>query len=150
MKEGQGHLGNRHNRAWKARNKTELLLACRVDPGPAECRSHWVQASEIPPVVARDYFTFSFVRNPFARVLSAYREVNAELLCNTYYLGTCSRNSSMTQLDFCCCLLLSSFSLSFANPNGLSCIAFCSSSSSLPLSVLSSAKLLCCVFSASL
>ena len=75
MAEGQGHLGNRHSRAWKEVNKTALLLQCRLDPAPLECRSHWVTSSEIPTVVADEYLAFSFVRDPFARVLSAHREV---------------------------------------------------------------------------
>ena len=75
MLEGQGHFGNRHGRSWKVLNKTARLLQCRLDPAPLECRSHWVLSSEIPEAVAREYLTFSFVREPFSRFLSAHREV---------------------------------------------------------------------------
>ena len=78
MLEGQGHFGNRHGKTWKSLNKTALLSQCKVDPAPLECRSHWVLSSEIPDEVASEYLTFSFVRDPFARFLSAHREVGSK------------------------------------------------------------------------
>jgi hypothetical protein len=57
-------------------NISEQLLFCMNSPRLKPCVMHWVKLHEIPDELIANYFIFSFVRDPFPRVSSAFQEVN--------------------------------------------------------------------------
>ena len=70
---------HRHkNRRRTKINETELALNCLLDSRGEACTPRWVPLDAIPDQVAAAYFTFSFVRDPFTRVVSSHREFGAE------------------------------------------------------------------------
>jgi hypothetical protein len=58
-------------------NETENLRRCSRDPTrDVTCTPHWLHLPTLPTEVSDHYFIFSFVRDPFSRVVSAHHEVN--------------------------------------------------------------------------
>ena len=60
-------------------NETSLALQCMENPvvGPV-CSPHWMKVNLVPEEVMENYFVFTFVRDPFTRVVSAHHEVGVD------------------------------------------------------------------------
>jgi len=63
----------------KHMNQTEMLLQCMDAPTSSLCVvPKWISVNTIPEILAETYFTFSFVRDPFTRVVSSHYEFGAQ------------------------------------------------------------------------
>jgi hypothetical protein len=60
------------------RNETDVMLKCRDDSSGVFCGARQIFHKDMPDEVVQDYLVFSFVRDPFTRVVSAHHEVGSE------------------------------------------------------------------------
>ena len=67
----------RGKRIFKTSNETALMIECLEKPTAEECATRWALANNIPDEVMDKYLIFSFVRDPFTRVVSSHHEVGS-------------------------------------------------------------------------
>ena len=60
------------------RNETDVLLKCRDDPSAKFCGARQYFLKDVPDIIVKDYLVFSFVRDPFTRVVSSHHQVESE------------------------------------------------------------------------
>ena len=51
------------------------MIKCSTTPTVEECATRWVLLKDIPDEIMSKYFIFSFVRDPFSRIVSSHHEV---------------------------------------------------------------------------
>ena len=100
------------------RNETDSLLKCRNDPSGTFCGARQYYLKDVPDIIVEEYLVFSFVRDPFTRVISSHHQVgieewtpiitgqknrvgeNTHFLSQTGHLTRGTRSGKRVRLDF--------------------------------------------------